>query len=200
MNLHIALPSGPVLIAVEDEHIHEHEGIKFFVHVSAGPTAIARGKFRASEFSTGRALPLTEADDVGLVVQLSQALIDRVGSAKINAAMAESPVLPDHRGLFPRAHQNQKMKTTIDISVIVRPEGQPIQTYTQHCESTNADVKSVWPATITGLEIIMSKMHRVYFPTAEEAAADAASPDGVAPAALPPTTPGDDAIATGGSE
>jgi hypothetical protein len=93
------------------------------------------------------------------------------------------------------------MKTTIDISIIVRQPGtaSPIRTFVQHCTSENTDdAQTLWIGTVTGLELVMSKMHRELFPTPEELQAAALA---FSKATLPPdTTPGDDAIATGGSQ
>lgn len=63
------------------------------------------------------------------------------------------------------------MKTTIDISIIVRQPGTaaPIRTFVQHCTSENTDdAQTLWIGTVTGLELVMSKMHRELFPTPEE--------------------------------
>lgn len=83
--------------------------------------------------------------------------------------------------------------TSIDITITVCQPGankQPIREFRQHFESEILSTShEIWINTVGGLEKIMGKMHRAYFPTEEEAAADAASPDGVAPAV---TTGGQD--------
>jgi hypothetical protein len=63
------------------------------------------------------------------------------------------------------------MKTKITTTVTVEREGAAPETFTNTTppELTIANERDVFAATITGLELVMSQMHRRYLPTVEEA-------------------------------
>lgn len=65
--------------------------------------------------------------------------------------------------------------TKISIQITVTRDGINPVTFSQTCESKNNDGAAIWPATVTGLELAMSKMHRHFFPTPEEKESDEAS-------------------------
>jgi hypothetical protein len=65
-------------------------------------------------------------------------------------------------------------KTTIEIQITIQRPGQNAQVFVQRAESEDpAHIDDLWPAIVTGLELIMSKIHRAFFPTDAEKAEDA---------------------------
>ena len=67
-------------------------------------------------------------------------------------------------------------KTKITITITVERDGEESKRFEQVAESTNdGSGTALWTTIVTGLELVMSKVHRVLFPDTEEAE-DAGNP------------------------
>jgi len=87
MQLNIATPTGPALVAVKE--LHEYEGIRFFIHQN--PTY--SGEVNASECRTGHMIPHTRAPYAVVSLALAKTIIDTITPAKIIQSMQDLPVI-----------------------------------------------------------------------------------------------------------
>lgn len=90
MKRFIAMPSGPV--QVDAIALHQHGAIRLMIHETP-PSAIIRPPFRASEETTGYAIPETFGVTPDESLGRALAMIAHVGEAKFKRAIAGKPVL-----------------------------------------------------------------------------------------------------------
>ena len=65
------------------------------------------------------------------------------------------------------------MKIRIEITLISDVSAPLVFAHVQ--EAKASDVSVVWPSIVSGLELVLSKIHRHFFPTEEEKAADSSN-------------------------